>query len=144
MLRHAVSLFRRKSTWPGELTSARLHSQDVEVEIPREILEKRKADMPIEMEDPYAKKREMCVLCKYNVDIDYKNVRLLSQFVSTFSGRVYMRHVTGLCEKQQHRVEKAIKRARSCGLMPYYYKNPIYIRDPELVNPERPVKPHKY
>ncbi|KAL0281112.1 UNVERIFIED_CONTAM: hypothetical protein PYX00_002208 [Menopon gallinae] len=100
--------------------------------------------MPIDMPDPYAKKKEKCFLCKYEIDINYKNTRLLSQFVSQFSGNVYGRHVTGVCEMQQNRIEKALKKARSCGLMPYYYKIPKFAGDPVLVDPDKPFKLHKY
>lgn len=39
--------------------------------------------------DPYCKAARQCFLCAKKIDLDYKNARLLQQFVSTFSGRVY-------------------------------------------------------
>lgn len=49
------------------------------------------------------------------MNIDYKNTRLLSQFISRFTGRVYGRHITGLCRHKQDEVEKEIKKAREAG-----------------------------
>lgn len=39
--------------------------------------------------DPYCKPARQCFLCAKKIELDYKNARLLQQFVSTFSGRVY-------------------------------------------------------
>lgn len=39
--------------------------------------------------DPYCKPARQCFLCAKKIQLDYKNARLLQQFVSTFSGRVY-------------------------------------------------------
>lgn len=39
--------------------------------------------------DPYCKPAKQCFLCAQKIELDYKNARLLQQFVSTFSGRVY-------------------------------------------------------
>ncbi|XP_075277271.1 small ribosomal subunit protein bS18m isoform X2 [Opisthocomus hoazin] len=66
-------------------------------------------DQPIPMENPYKGPPKKCVLCGINVD--YKNVQLLSQFVSPHTGCIYGRHITGLCNKKQKEITKAIKRA---------------------------------
>ncbi|XP_026703923.1 28S ribosomal protein S18c, mitochondrial isoform X2 [Athene cunicularia] len=66
-------------------------------------------DQPIHMENPYKDPPKRCVLCGTNVD--YKNVQLLSQFVSPHTGCIYGRHITGLCNKKQKEITKAIKRA---------------------------------
>ena len=50
--------------------------------------------------------------------IDYKDVDLLSRFVSD-RGRVLPRRVTGTYAKNQRKVAKAIKRARIMGLLPF-------------------------
>ena len=39
-----------------------------------------------EMEDPYAETAPKCVICENQITFDYKNVQLLSQFISTFTG----------------------------------------------------------
>ena len=45
-------------------------------------------DMPTKIAtgDPYKKESHQCIFCKYNLPIDYKNVQLLSQFVSPYTG----------------------------------------------------------
>uniref|UniRef100_A0A8C4UEG5 Small ribosomal subunit protein bS18m n=1 Tax=Falco tinnunculus TaxID=100819 RepID=A0A8C4UEG5_FALTI len=73
-----------------------------------------------------------CVLCGINVD--YKNVQLLSQFVSPHTGCIYGRHITGLCNKKQKEITKAIKRAHVFGFMPVMYKSPSFLTDPKICN----------
>ncbi|KAJ1929360.1 hypothetical protein IWQ60_001223 [Tieghemiomyces parasiticus] len=51
----------------------------------------------------------------------YKDANLLSQYV-TVMGRIKPRSQTGLTNKNQRLVAKAIRRARSFGLMPITYK----------------------
>jgi len=50
-----------------------------------------------------------------NIVPDYKNTRMLSQFISRFTGRIYGRHITGLCRHKQEHVEKEIKKSREAG-----------------------------
>ncbi|KAK9496446.1 hypothetical protein O3M35_013285 [Rhynocoris fuscipes] len=101
-------------------------------------------DMPIEMENPFVKEKAQCILCKLNIKPDYKNTKLLSQFVSPFTGRIYGRYITGLCKRKQEAVVKEIIKAQNAGFMPYYNKDPIYLEDPKLFNPDRPVRPHDF
>ena len=44
-------------------------------------------DLPVEMENPYKPLASRCTLC--GVHVDYKNVQLLSQFVSSFTALQY-------------------------------------------------------
>jgi ribosomal protein S18 len=67
------------------------------------------------MANPYAKEKESCVLCKLGIRPDYKNVKLLSQFISPYTGYVYPRNITRLCYYQQEHVVAEIGRARSVG-----------------------------
>jgi len=53
--------------------------------------------------------------------VDYKDVDLLKQFLNPH-GRVMSRKRTNLTAKQQRAVERAIKRARFMGLLPYVQK----------------------
>uniref|UniRef100_A0A8C5DYX2 Small ribosomal subunit protein bS18m n=1 Tax=Gouania willdenowi TaxID=441366 RepID=A0A8C5DYX2_GOUWI len=71
-----------------------------------------------------------CVLCK--VTVDFRNIQLLSQFVSPYSGRIYGRHITGLCGKKQKEVSKAIKKAHSMGFMSVTHKHPEFMKDPNI------------
>lgn len=85
-----------------------------------------------------------CVLCAQKVKLDYKNTRLLQQFVSSFSGRVYEQHITDLCNGQHKTLLKTIKLSRKAGYMPVMTKTPKYLRDPKLFDPMRPIRPHSY
>ncbi|XP_050500504.1 28S ribosomal protein S18c, mitochondrial [Diabrotica virgifera virgifera] len=97
-----------------------------------------------EMENPYEKEKVQCILCKHKIEPDYKNVRLLSQFQSPYTGRIYGRHITGLCKQQQEKVEKEIVKAQFAGLMAYYLKEPAFLQDPELFDVEKPIRPHRF
>ncbi|XP_036332203.1 28S ribosomal protein S18c, mitochondrial-like [Rhagoletis pomonella] len=103
-----------------------------------------KEDEPIDIPNPFEKDRRVCILCKHNIVPNYKNVKLLSQFQSPYTGRIYGRHITGLCKQKQEQVEKAIIRAQNCALMPSYHKDMDFLQDPRLFDPERPIRPHKY
>ncbi|XP_003699628.1 mitochondrial ribosomal protein S18C [Megachile rotundata] len=101
-------------------------------------------DLPIITENPYKKEKKLCILCKYNIDPDYKNVRFLSQFQSRHTGRIYGKHITGLCEYKQKRVEQEIMKAQSAGLMGYMTKEIKYVDDPKLFNPAFPFRKHQW
>jgi ribosomal protein S18 len=61
----------------------------------------------------------MCVLCprKYETPIrpDWRNPKLLAQFVSLHTGLVYKKNVTGLCQFMQDEVEREVKIAQNIG-----------------------------
>ncbi|VDK17377.1 unnamed protein product [Anisakis simplex] len=102
-------------------------------------------DSPIELEtNPYQKEERKCILCARKIELDYKNARLLQQFVSNFSGRVYDRHITGLCEHQQKKLIETIALSRRAGYMPVLVKDPKYLRDPKLFDPLKPIRPHSF
>lgn len=94
--------------------------------------------------DPYEPEKPKCLFCRLNVQVDHKNVRLLSQFVSSFTGRLYEQHVTGLCAHQFHRLREAIKLSRACGYMPVFHKQPRYLKDPKLFDPMKPIRPNPF
>ena len=50
--------------------------------------------------------------------VDYKDLELLNRFLNPH-GRIIARRHTGLIEKNQKKVEKAIKRARFLALIPF-------------------------
>ncbi|XP_010158682.1 PREDICTED: 28S ribosomal protein S18c, mitochondrial, partial [Eurypyga helias] len=95
-----------------------------------------RSDQPIQMENPYKEPPKKCILC--GVNVDYKNVQLLSQFISPYTGRIYGRHITGLCNKKQREITKAIKRAHVFGFMPVMFKNPSFLTDPKICNIKYP------
>ncbi|XP_014255626.1 28S ribosomal protein S18c, mitochondrial [Cimex lectularius] len=101
-------------------------------------------DMPVEMPNPFQKEKQVCILCKMKIDPDFKNVKLLSQFVSPFTGRLYGRHITGLCKLKQEAVAREINKAQQACLMPYWNKQPEFVDDPKLYNSEKPIRMHRF
>ncbi|MDR0545924.1 MAG: 30S ribosomal protein S18 [Mycoplasmataceae bacterium] len=62
---------------------------------------------------------KQCVLCEKGIlNIDYKDVELLSKFIS-YNGKILPRRVTGLCTKHQRYITNAIKQARFIALLPF-------------------------
>ena len=53
-----------------------------------------------------------------NVEIDHKNIDLLSRFL-TPTNRIKARRQTGVTATQQRAIERAVKRARHLALLPY-------------------------
>ena len=53
--------------------------------------------------------------------IDYKDVRLLSGFLSE-RGKIMPSRITAVSAKKQRELARAIKRARHLGLLPYLVK----------------------
>lgn len=93
-------------------------------------------DRPVQLDsDPYKKKMHQCIFCKYDVPLDYKNTQLLSQFVSQHTGLVYSQEVTGLCVYKYKELEETVRKARRLGLMPFFYKETLFINDPLLFDP---------
>ncbi|XP_041815612.1 28S ribosomal protein S18c, mitochondrial [Chelmon rostratus] len=89
-----------------------------------------KDSMLVKTENPFKEPQKGCILC--NVTVDFKNIQLLSQFISPHTGRIYGRHITGLCGRKQKEVSKAVKRAQSMGFMSVTHKHPEFIRDPNI------------
>ncbi len=59
-----------------------------------------------------------CVFCKNDVEIDYKNLELLTRYVSS-RGKILSRRISGNCAKHQRKVSREIKRARFLNLIAY-------------------------
>ncbi|PSN39906.1 28S ribosomal protein S18c [Blattella germanica] len=97
-----------------------------------------------DMQNPFEREKVKCILCQYNIVPNYKNFKLLSQFVSPYTGRIYGRHITRLCAKQQARLEKEIMKSQSAGFMPYYFKDVSFLKDPKLFDPDKPIRPHRF
>jgi len=67
----------------------------------------------------YFRRKKVCKFCVEKIDaINYKDVRLLSQFVAE-SGKIVPRRLTGVCTPHQRRVTTAIKQARNIALLPF-------------------------
>jgi small subunit ribosomal protein S18 len=59
-----------------------------------------------------------CAYCVKGIEPDYKNTEDLSQYTAGRS-RIVSRMTTGICQKHQKRMSRAIKRARYLSMMPY-------------------------
>ncbi|CAF1560829.1 unnamed protein product, partial [Adineta ricciae] len=92
-------------------------------------------DRPKQMNDPYLPPPHKCIFCEHNLKIDFRNTELLSQFISPQTGFVFNQRTTGLCYFKQVELEKAILKARRFHLMPYKWKETVYLDDPRLFNP---------
>ena len=67
----------------------------------------------------FFRRKKVCKFCVEKIDdINYKDTRLLSQFVAE-SGRIVPRRLTGVCTPHQRRVTNAIKQARNIALLPF-------------------------
>ncbi|HZQ91438.1 MAG TPA: 30S ribosomal protein S18 [Terriglobales bacterium] len=68
----------------------------------------------------YFRRKKVCKFCVEKIDaINYKDVRLLGQFVSQESGKIVPRRLTGVCTPHQRRLTTAIKQARNIALLPF-------------------------
>lgn len=67
------------------------------------------------MTNPYEKPKKKCILCEHGVSPNYKNIKLLYQFVSPYTGMTYERHITGLCKQKHEQVVREITRANTLG-----------------------------
>ncbi len=59
-----------------------------------------------------------CIYCQKKTEPSFKNIESLEKFTSE-RGKIVGRSRTGLCQKHQKRVAKAIKQARFLALLPY-------------------------
>lgn len=67
----------------------------------------------------FFKKKKLCPFSGENaLAIDYKNVKLLSRYVSE-KGKIIPSRITSVSAKKQRELATAIKRARAIALMPY-------------------------
>ena len=71
-----------------------------------------------------AKKNQKISPISLNQKIDYKDIDLLTLFV-TDQGKILPRRATGVTVQQQRKISKAIKRARMLALFPFVAKNSV-------------------
>lgn len=65
------------------------------------------------------RRRKVCQFCADKAEtVDYKDVRMLQQFVSR-SGSISARRRTGTCAKHQRMLSRAVKRARHLAMLPF-------------------------
>lgn len=65
------------------------------------------------------RRKRVCRFCANpNLVLNYKNVKLLNEFI-TERAKIIPRRISGNCAKHQRRLTTEIKRARQLGLMPF-------------------------
>ncbi len=70
----------------------------------------------------YFRRKKVCRFCVERIDdIDFKNVRMLENFVSE-RGKITPRRISGVCTPHQRRLSEAIKQARNIALLPFAAK----------------------
>ncbi len=67
----------------------------------------------------FFRRRKVCKFCADKIDyVDYKDVKLISQFVPE-RGKILPRRMFGTCAEHQRKLTEAIKRARHIALLPF-------------------------
>ncbi len=71
------------------------------------------------MRRPFFRRRKSCPFSGPNAPkIDYKDVKLLSRFISE-TGKIVPSRITNVSAKKQRELARAIKRARILALLPF-------------------------
>jgi len=63
-------------------------------------------------------KQKVCRFCTEPIKMDYKNVDLMSRFISDRK-KIVPRRNSGLCASHQRQLAATIKRSRFMALLPY-------------------------
>jgi small subunit ribosomal protein S18 len=67
----------------------------------------------------FFRRRKVCKFCADKIDyVDYKDIKLISQFVPE-RGKILPRRMFGTCAEHQRKLSVAIKRARHIALLPF-------------------------
>ncbi len=67
----------------------------------------------------FFRRRKVCKFCADKIDyVDYKDIKLISQFVPE-RGKILPRRMFGTCAEHQRKLTEAINRARHIALLPY-------------------------
>lgn len=67
----------------------------------------------------YYRRKKVCKFCVERIDaINYKDVKLLSQFVPE-RAKIMPRRISGVCSPHQRQLTNAIKKARNIALLPF-------------------------
>jgi len=64
-------------------------------------------------------RQKVCKFCEAHVThIDYKDDKMLRRFISD-RGKIIPRRMSGVCERHQRQLTRAIKQARQIALVPF-------------------------
>ena len=67
----------------------------------------------------FFRRKKACPFCSEDaLKIDYKDVKLLSRYISE-KGKIIPSRITSVSVKKQRELARAIKRARYIGLLPF-------------------------
>jgi small subunit ribosomal protein S18 len=67
----------------------------------------------------FFRRRKVCKFCVDKIEyIDYKDVKLLQQFIPE-RAKILPRRISGTCARHQRLLQQAIKRARTIALLPF-------------------------
>jgi small subunit ribosomal protein S18 len=67
----------------------------------------------------FFRRRKVCKFCVDKIEyIDYKDLKLLSQFIPE-RAKILPRRISGTCARHQRLLQQAIKRARIVALLPF-------------------------
>lgn len=81
--------------------------------------DKTAAPRPAPVRRPFFRRRKTCPFSGPDAPkIDYKDVKLLSRFISE-RGKIVPSRITAVSTKKQRELARAIKRARIIGLLPF-------------------------
>lgn len=80
---------------------------------------RRKKVQPRLFGRPFFQRRKSCPFSGPKAsEIDYKDMKLLSRYVSEY-GKIIPSHITGVSAKKQRELATAVKRARILALLPF-------------------------
>jgi len=78
-----------------------------------------KEKRPAGAQKQYYRRKKVCKFCVERIDvINYKDVKLLSQFVPE-RAKIMPRRISGVCSRHQRQLNDAIKKARNIALLPF-------------------------
>src|SRR5215467_8555549 len=67
----------------------------------------------------FFRRKKLCRFCVDKIDdINYKDVKLLSSFISE-RGKITPRRISGVCAPHQRKLAESIKQARNIALVPF-------------------------
>lgn len=83
----------------------------------------RPGQRPQRQQRRYYARKKFCRFCTdTNLKIDYKDPRMLRNFI-TERGKIVPRRISGVCAPHQRKLAEAIKRARNVALLPLCAKH---------------------
>ena len=96
--------------------------QELPTKLENEKNKKRKISRDENSNSPFENKKRFCPFSQPGSPIiDYKDIRLLSRYISE-KGKIIPSRITGVSRKKQKELSRAIKRARFLSLMSYTNK----------------------